>query len=77
MDIPSIISGVIILGIVSGLVITVLSAIYRHRSFVRKERARTGCDLAPHDYHKENGGNGYPMHFYQYTCWQCGARFYI
>ena len=34
-------------------------------------------DHDAHDYHKAAGGDGIPMHFVQYTCWNCGKKFYI
>jgi hypothetical protein len=30
-----------------------------------------------HDYHTEKGGDGFPSHFYSYTCHNCGAEFTI
>jgi len=30
-----------------------------------------------HDYHQFQGGDGYPSHFYQYTCHKCSANFGI
>lgn len=30
-----------------------------------------------HDYHEKKGGDGYPMHFYNYTCSRCGKEFFI
>ncbi len=30
-----------------------------------------------HDYHKHKGGDGYPYHFYEYTCLKCGQKFEI
>ena len=34
-------------------------------------------DLVPHDYWYRNGGDNYPSHFYQYTCWKCNEKFGI
>lgn len=31
----------------------------------------------PHDYTVEGGGDGYPSHFYVYTCSYCGKQFEI
>lgn len=30
-----------------------------------------------HDYKESKGGDGTPMHFYTYTCWNCGKKFTI
>ena len=30
-----------------------------------------------HDYPVDKGGDGFPSHFHEYTCWNCGKRFYI
>ena len=30
-----------------------------------------------HDYPVRKGGNSYPMHFYEYKCWNCGEGFGI
>lgn len=30
-----------------------------------------------HDYDGSHGGDGIPTHFYEYTCWNCGAKFGI
>jgi hypothetical protein len=30
-----------------------------------------------HDYHKRLGGDDIPTHFHEYTCWNCGKKFYI
>jgi hypothetical protein len=30
-----------------------------------------------HDYYEFKGGDGYPAHFYTYTCWNCGKKFEI
>ena len=30
-----------------------------------------------HDYHKSKGGDGTPSHFYEYTCTNCGKKFFI
>ncbi len=33
--------------------------------------------LDVHDYPVKKGGDGYPSHFYYYTCWRCGNKFMI
>jgi hypothetical protein len=30
-----------------------------------------------HDYPINKGGDGGPLHFHKYTCWNCGKRFEI
>ena len=30
-----------------------------------------------HDYKKNKGGDGYPSHFFVYTCSRCRGKFYI
>lgn len=30
-----------------------------------------------HDYPVSKGGDGYPSHFYEYTCHECGKKFGI
>lgn len=30
-----------------------------------------------HDYQRNKGGDGTPTHFYEYTCWNCGHKYYI
>ena len=48
------------------------------RQALRRWRGvESGCPCEPHDYHVKNGGDGFPTHFYFYTCWNCGKMFRI